>query len=168
MAKKHKPTPEQRALIKRLAESPFLKKLGKDLRKAADEAAELERKRKVLDRAQAIRDGLVQPPWMKTKAKSKSRNDEGWQERRVKPILLELWPPTGRPPSGLTQKEVVAKVNERFQRLYGCKVSRSTIYRVIKSSSSPLAGPPCPNCPRTFEHVHHFCQCVYMLILTVF
>ncbi len=60
-------TPEQRALIKQVAESPFLKKVAADLRRAAEDAAAMNAARKRIDRYHAIRDGQISPQSPKLK-----------------------------------------------------------------------------------------------------
>jgi hypothetical protein len=54
---------------------------------------------------------------------------EGWQERHVKPILCEFWPPDGKPPAHVTQKEIVQQVGNAYQKRHGRTVSRHTILR---------------------------------------
>ena len=75
------------------------------IQKMIADAAAAERHRKVIDRALAVRDGLIRPPWMKEA--EPVATEEGWQERRLKPILRKLWPPDGIPPSHLLPKDIV-------------------------------------------------------------
>ncbi len=87
-------TPAQRAAFKRLAEAE---------KRAANDAAELAKDRKIIDRALAIRDGLIPPPWAEklikaASTKSNPKTRRRWQVERVVPILLKLWPPNGLPP----------------------------------------------------------------------
>ena len=54
---------------------------------------------------------------------------EGWQERRVKPILCKFWPPDGKPPAHVSHKEIVKQVGDAYQKRHGRTVSRNTILR---------------------------------------
>jgi hypothetical protein len=54
---------------------------------------------------------------------------EGWQERHVKPILCEFWPPHGKPPAHVSHKEIVKQVGDAYQKRHGRTVSRNTILR---------------------------------------
>src|SRR4051794_34718778 len=75
------------------------------------EAAELkaewekaEKARSRLDRVIAIEMGLIPPPSKPATSTTKQESEPkklGWQERRLKPILCEFWPPDGKPPANL-------------------------------------------------------------------
>jgi hypothetical protein len=68
-----------------------------------------------------------------TKKKTKSKApSEGWQERRVLPIMRKLWPPHGVPPVSLSQKAALAQVNEIYQPKYGRELPRPTFIRIVK------------------------------------
>ena len=91
------PTPEQRALEKRVAESESLRTIAAALHKAEIDAAEMAEDRKSIARALAIRDGLIRPPWMDesqpaTKPKTPRRSQK--RERFWK-ALREKYPPDG-------------------------------------------------------------------------
>lgn len=152
------PTPEQLAAMQKVAAAYTPEQLAamqKMLAKQSpEESAKLDKARKAIDRAIAIREGLIPPPWAEkllkpaseskvkpkpaTERKAKPRPEPepeeklGWQERRVIPILRKLWPPNGQPPANLLQKDVVEKVNDIYKPLHdGHLVSRTTIFRVI-------------------------------------
>jgi hypothetical protein len=65
----------------------------------------------------------------------------GPQERRLKPILRRRWPPNGQPPASLSQKEIVASVNDVYGPLYKRDAKRTTILRVIKALAKSIASP---------------------------
>ena len=116
-------TPEQRAAFQRMME----------------EAARLDKAAKAIDRAIAIQGGLVPPPWaekllkpaIEPKHEAPSRKKEGWQERRVKPMLCKLWPPNGIPPASLPPKDIVKQFDDEYQKQHGRKsaIHRNTILR---------------------------------------
>jgi hypothetical protein len=60
---------------------------------------------------------------------SSTPRKEGWQERRVKPILCKFWPPDGKPPAHVSHKEIVKQVGDAYQKQHGRTVSRNTILR---------------------------------------
>jgi hypothetical protein len=60
---------------------------------------------------------------------SSTPRKEGWQERRVKPILCKFWPPDGKPPAHVSHQEIVKQVGDAYQKQHGRTVSRNTILR---------------------------------------
>jgi hypothetical protein len=60
---------------------------------------------------------------------SSTPRKEGWQERRVKPILRKFWPPDGEPPAHVSHNEIVKQVGDAYQKRHGRTVSRNTILR---------------------------------------
>jgi hypothetical protein len=125
-AKRDGSTPERPTAIERLALTPEQRAAFQSMMsEKLEQAARLDKAAKAIDRTLAINNRLIPP------ASTKSINrKEGWQARRVKPILLKLWPPNGQPPANLPQKEIVAQVNAAYEPLYGRKVSRNTIMGV--------------------------------------
>jgi hypothetical protein len=66
---------------------------------------------------------------MEPSTASSTPRKEGWQERRVKPILCKFWPPDGKPPAHVSHKEIVKQVGDAYQKRHGRTVSRHTILR---------------------------------------
>ncbi|MCD9821618.1 hypothetical protein [Bradyrhizobium japonicum] len=134
-AKPDDSTPEQPTAIGRLAFPPeqraaFQRMMAEKL----EQAARLDKAGKVIDRANAIRDGLIPPPWaeqllkpasIKTKTKK-----EGPKERRVKTLARGIWPPDGNPPPELSPGEIIKEIGKACQK--GEVVSsRQTILRAL-------------------------------------
>jgi predicted flap endonuclease-1-like 5' DNA nuclease len=118
-------TPAQRAVIKSVAESALLRKAAGDFAKAAENAAELEKARKTIDRAQAIRDGLNPPP------RATKPEKLGPKERRIIPLLRERWPPDGIAPANFDKLTAIKGIGDAFQKRHREEVTRNTILRVI-------------------------------------
>jgi hypothetical protein len=91
----------------RIVSAPIPPELIEQIRAQQAEAG---RQRRIIDRVNNIRDGLIQPPWMKDAAKSRGRKPLGWQVRKIIPILRELYSPTGIPPAGVKPKEYRARI----------------------------------------------------------
>jgi hypothetical protein len=98
--------------------------LAKD---SPEERARLEKERKTIDRAIAIRDGLIPPPWAEKlfkaaserKAELKSKPEEKRrhpQMDRAITILIEKFGPTGIPPAGMLHKTALATINKEIAR----------------------------------------------------
>jgi hypothetical protein len=133
-AKRDGSTPEQPTAIGRLALTPeqraaFQRMMTEEL----EQATRLDKAAKAMDRALAIRDGLIPPPWAEkldkpanTKAKAKK---EGPKERLVNLIARGFWPPDGKPPANLPNPDILQKVGDAYQKLYGVTVDRTTILR---------------------------------------
>jgi hypothetical protein len=86
-------TPEQRALLKQVAESSFFKKAAADLRKAIEDEAAADKARKRIDRYQAIRDGQIPPRWMKKAAtKPKPIRHQPLPVDRAKQAIPKAYP----------------------------------------------------------------------------
>jgi hypothetical protein len=64
-----------------------------------------------IDRAIAIRDNLIAPPWM-----DEQRHHGGQQIGRVREILRVLYPPKGLVPDHTTTKTVEASVRVEFEK----------------------------------------------------
>jgi hypothetical protein len=106
-------TPAERAAIQKMV-----------VRDAAEDAAELDKARKTIDRINAIRDGLIPPPWAekllnpanerkaKPASKRKAKPRSKPQVDRAIPILIELHPPSGIPPAHILLKTTTADVNK--------------------------------------------------------
>jgi len=106
-------TPEQQAII---------------IKRMIENAVEFDKARKSIDRANAIRDGLIPPLWM-DKAKPKPVTND-WQQRYLTPVFSECWPPKGQVPTDLTNNDIVKKAGDAYQKRYGGRgVGRNTILR---------------------------------------
>jgi hypothetical protein len=119
-------TPEQRAAFQRMMSEKL------------EQAARLDMAAKAIDRALAIRDGLIPPPWAekllkpastKSKARKADTEPEGPKEARINLIARRFWPPDGRPPANLSDAEIVKKVGNDYEKQHGHTVNRTTILR---------------------------------------
>lgn len=98
--------PEARSLI--------LPRLSADERaRIQKQQAELAKARGAIDRTNAIRDGLIPPPWVK-KPKQK---DDGRQIQRIKEALPRAYPPEGNVPDGHTNKQVQQRLAPWFDQM---------------------------------------------------
>ncbi|MHC2412893.1 hypothetical protein ACVJGC_005484 [Bradyrhizobium diazoefficiens] len=103
------------------------------------EQAELAKARKTIDRANAIVDGLIQPPWMmkpkpvsQLKIKSSSSKQRtGRQMPRLLPLLHELYPPNGIPPGRTKTVAIVQRVQNEFEKRGWGTIGRDTIEHAI-------------------------------------
>jgi hypothetical protein len=104
-----------------------------------EQAAQVDKAAKNIDRALAIRDGLIPPPWAEkllkpasTKSKTRKANSErpeGPKEGPINLIARRFWPPDGKPPASVTDPEIVKKVGDEYQKKHGRSVDRTTILR---------------------------------------
>jgi hypothetical protein len=110
-------TPEQLAIVKRMA--------------AAE--AEADKARKVIDRAQAIRDGQIAPPWAEQLIKAtpkrakRAKAKEGPKEKRINEIARSL-PHGGR---NLSDPEIVKVIGDNYQKQHKQTIHRTTILRSL-------------------------------------
>jgi hypothetical protein len=116
-------TPEQQRAIKRM----------KECRAFAD----------IIDRAAAIRDGLILRELHKhkgtTKSKAKPKLPEGAKSRAIRAIAQEkgLWTPDSGFSSPLLQPELVRQIGNAYEKRYGgATVSRNQILRALGLQSS--------------------------------
>jgi hypothetical protein len=104
------------------------------LAREAAAASERERWRRAIDRANAIRDGLIPPPWAEKlllkepTPQSKLGRRLGWKERHVLPILCKYFPPDGKPQS-LSPQEIQKIRNDFAKQFKGESVSAKTVRR---------------------------------------
>jgi hypothetical protein len=92
----------------------------------ATTTTEIERARRVIDRVNAIRDGLIAPTWAEKplldkaaqKSKSKSKQGDDWQLERIREVLPSLPNilPDGRVLAKLTNKEVAKLLEPEFKK----------------------------------------------------
>jgi hypothetical protein len=132
-------TPESRAKLKEMVggytaeERAKLKEMLARSAPGPDEAVALAKARKAIHFHLAIRDGLIPPPWaeelLKAVKPKPEMSREGWQERRVKAIACELWPPDGKHPPDLGKPEIIKKIGDAYENKYKGKVGRNTILR---------------------------------------
>jgi hypothetical protein len=114
-------TPEQRATFQRMMAGKF------------EQAARMDKAAKNIDRALAIRDGLIPPPWVQKPVKAASKRSksrkEGPKEGPINLIARSIWPPNGKPPANLPNPDIVRQVGDAYEKQYGLTVDRTTILR---------------------------------------
>lgn len=114
-------TPEQRAAFQRMMAEKF------------EQAARLDKAAKAIDRAIAIRDGLIPPPWAEQLLKLASQpkaepkhTRKGRQMSRVRPLVRKMFPPDGIAPDDVKTWQAVREVQKKLP-----DVSRDVIERAI-------------------------------------
>jgi hypothetical protein len=138
-------TPEQRAIIKKMAGNHTPEQRAALRKRPADETPEqqarLDKARKALDRRMDIRDGLIRPPWWeKPKPASTKKKKAGKvstppfrpQANLILGIAREVlkWP-DGKPPPELSKPEIVKLIGDAYQVRHGSEVPRNTILRAF-------------------------------------
>jgi hypothetical protein len=119
--------------FKRAVES--LKKLKPASSPTVAELAERAEARNTIGRYIAIRDGQIPPPWAgKNKPDETTGNKNGPQMARLLPVLRDLYPPDGLPPTELKPKAVHTAVAEIYKRHGWGEVSRRSLARAVKRS----------------------------------
>jgi hypothetical protein len=99
-----------------------------DLAKAADK---LRQARKEIDRANAIRDNLIPPPWMKKPRRSPKAPKKKTQHKRLLELMRDLKLELGKLP-----REVRKVVVPRYKHKYNDEPSPSAVTRAYKEYNS--------------------------------
>jgi hypothetical protein len=93
-------------------------------------AAAMNAARARIDRYHAVRDGQIPPPMKRdTTKRDTTKRKEGPQERLLTPVFRECWPPDGQILATVTNRAIIKKAGDAYEKRYDRSVDRKTILR---------------------------------------